>query len=161
MQDLLVYSRVGRMQSTKEVNLEQVIEYQLGLNAVPSGHSLERNLQANIIKCDENDIGTLIGVLLSNAFRHGGPKVKISSFQSEDEVRLIVSDNGLGVSPKYHEKIFQIMTTLKSRDDVEGSGLGLAIARKLMRIYGGILTIDSEGDGTGATFTAIFPKQTK
>ena len=161
MQDLLIYSRAGREQTIKEVNLERMIEYQFSLISVPSGHSFECDLEAGILKVNEDDIGTLIGILLSNAFRHGGPQVKISSVQSEDEIHLSVWDNGPGIPPKYHEKIFQVMTTLQSRDDVEGSGLGLATAQKLMRKQGGFITIESEGDGTGTTFTAIFPNQTK
>jgi len=73
----------------------------------------------------------LMSVLISNAHKHGGTELLLSTTQNDGGVSLHVVDNGPGIDPVFNEKIFQINTTLKPRDFVEGSGVGLAIARKL------------------------------
>jgi signal transduction histidine kinase len=74
-------------------------------------------------------------------------------------VILRFCDDGPGVVPEFREKIFQAMTTLKSRDEVEGSGMGLAHVRKILRTYGGSLTWVDRTDGRGVGFDLRFPSE--
>ncbi len=60
-------------------------------------------------------------------------------------------DNGPGIAPEYHERIFEVFQTLKPRDEVEGSGMGLAIAKKTVESAGGEIWVESAA-GKGATF---------
>lgn len=68
-----------------------------------------------------------------------------------------ITDNGPGIDPMYHERIFQIFQTLRPRDEVEGSGIGLAVVKKTIESYGGAIQVESTV-GQGTTFHFTWPK---
>ncbi|NRA36817.1 MAG: hypothetical protein HRU15_01645, partial [Planctomycetes bacterium] len=72
-------------------------------------------------------------------------------------VSIAVKDDGPGISPEYHEKIFQIFQTLQARDTYESTGIGLSLVRKIVRIRGGDVSVDSDGS-TGSCFTFMWPR---
>jgi signal transduction histidine kinase len=72
-------------------------------------------------------------------------------------IEFSVRDDGPGIAPEYHEKIFKLFQTLKRRDDVEGSGMGLAVVKKLVDQQNGIITVHSQGDGKGTEFCFQWP----
>ncbi|HET7709345.1 MAG TPA: HAMP domain-containing sensor histidine kinase [Sphingomicrobium sp.] len=94
--------------------------------------------------------------LIGNAVRHSpaGSTVAISFEVSGNQVQAHVSDNGPGIDPADHQRIFERFQRAKTTTD--GSGLGLAIARRLARSMGGDILIDSE-PGKGARFTLSLP----
>jgi signal transduction histidine kinase len=63
-----------------------------------------------------------------------------------------VSDDGPGIAPEFHERIFLIFQTLASRDDVESSGIGLAIVKKKVQTHGGQIWVESAPPARGTTF---------
>jgi signal transduction histidine kinase len=71
-------------------------------------------------------------------------------------VRIDVSDNGPGISPEYHEKIFEEFSQIQHDPPVPGMGLGLAIARKLTAAHGGKIWVESTL-GEGSTFSVLLP----
>ncbi len=68
-----------------------------------------------------------------------------------------VADDGPGIAPGFHERIFELFQTLKPRDQVEGSGMGLAIVKKTVESMGGSISVDSAA-GAGAVFRFTWPK---
>jgi signal transduction histidine kinase len=68
-----------------------------------------------------------------------------------------VSDNGPGIAPEYHERIWGIFQTLAPRDKVEGTGIGLSVVKKIVESRGGRVSLESE-PGHGATFRFTWPK---
>jgi len=71
-----------------------------------------------------------------------------------------VADNGPGIEPEYHDRIFGIFQTLESRDRVEGTGIGLSVVKKTVELHGGSVTVRS-ALGEGAIFTFEWPKSTE
>jgi signal transduction histidine kinase len=71
----------------------------------------------------------------------------------------VVADDGPGIDPEYHERIFIIFQTLTDRDTLESTGVGLAIVKKVVERHGGTIQIES-AEGQGATFTFTWPKTT-
>ena len=68
--------------------------------------------------------------------------------------RFTVADNGPGIAPQYHERVFGIFQTLQSRDRVEGTGIGLSVVKKIVEGQGGRVWVESaEGDGARFHFT--------
>ena len=67
-----------------------------------------------------------------------------------------VADNGIGIEPEYHEKIFQVFQRLHSRDEYPGTGLGLAIVFKAVGVMEGDVSVES-ALGRGSTFTVRLP----
>lgn len=75
-------------------------------------------------------------------------------------VRFSVADNGPGIAPKYHDRIFVVFQTLVARDKVEGTGIGLAVVKKIVAARGGRVWVESPSDissGTGAVFHFTWP----
>jgi signal transduction histidine kinase len=72
-------------------------------------------------------------------------------------VEFTITDNGPGIEPQHHARIFQVFQSLKSRDQVEGSGMGLAVVKKTVENQGGQIEVLSTGLGSGATFRFTWP----
>lgn len=93
--------------------------------------------------------------LISNAIRHHDKKsgtIEVGGRDFGSFVEFYVTDDGPGISPQYHEKIFQMFQTLKRRDEVESSGIGLAVVKKLVDAYGGYVRVESIVGQRGTTF---------
>jgi two-component system OmpR family sensor kinase len=111
---------------------------------------------------DQNRIHQVIANLLANARTHtpAGTAIDVSVAQSEDGVRIAVSDSGPGLSEEDQKRIFERFyraDTSRVRIDGEGSGLGLSIVDAVMKAHGGSVFVTSEL-GKGATFTLFFPQ---
>lgn len=129
----------------------------------------EMLLQSNAI-LDISPLPTILGVanhfrhlfknLVSNGikFQHAGavPKVTISAGKEASYLKVSIADNGIGIAPEYHKRIFEIFRRLHNRTDYEGTGMGLAICKKIMEKHGGKITVESKED-EGATFVCWFP----
>ena len=97
--------------------------------------------------------------LIGNAIKHhdgSGGTIEITAEQQGNRYLFSVQDDGPGIPEKYHEKIFQIFQTLKSRDEVEGSGMGLAIVKRIVEAYGGSITV-GETEPRGTVFRFSWP----
>src|SRR5690606_25375497 len=93
--------------------------------------------------------------LIANSLKHAersDPEIVIRCTKTVDTYQFSVSDNGPGISPDYHAKIFEVFRTLHSRDVREGAGMGLALVKKIVENRGGQVWLESQL-GRGATFT--------
>jgi signal transduction histidine kinase len=98
--------------------------------------------------------------LINNAIKHHDKRngeVVLSGKRVGDRVEFVVRDDGPGILPQFHDKIFQLFQTLKRRDEVEGSGMGLALVKKLVEQQNSCITVHSQGNGTGAEFRFQWP----
>ncbi len=108
---------------------------------------LFQNLTSNAIKFRRPDRPSVVKIaaeIMPNAGK--GPAM----------LRLSFSDNGIGIEPKYHDRIFGIFERLHSREKYEGSGVGLAVCRKICDQHGGSIRVESVPD-SGSTFIAELP----
>jgi signal transduction histidine kinase len=101
--------------------------------------------------------------LMDNAIKyHPNPEkglLKISVEELEEYYKFTVSDNGEGISPEFHEKVFMIFQTLHAKDHHESTGVGLAIVKKIVETEGGKVSLNSE-IGKGSTFYFTWRKST-
>lgn len=91
-------------------------------------------------------LGQILQNLISNGIKYNDKeeiKITIGWHDGEEGVEFFVRDNGPGISPEFHEKIFVIFQTLQSRDEVESTGVGLAIVKKIMDEKGAKIRIES------------------
>ncbi|MBI3269308.1 MAG: response regulator [Planctomycetes bacterium] len=165
IRDLLAYSRISREDLRPHaVDLGLAIAEALGL--------LEgevRSTQGRIVLEEPNctvlgDPTTLAQVvvnLVSNALKFVAagvqPRVRIRAEAGEERVRLWVEDNGIGIEPKYHERIFQVFERLHSTEAYPGTGIGLAIVRRGVERMGGTVGLESVPNG-GSRFWIELPK---
>ncbi|MEO3414606.1 HAMP domain-containing sensor histidine kinase [Roseovarius sp. CAU 1744] len=158
--DLLVYSRAGRMQVVKSVDLAEAIAVVLEQLTIPPGFEIDLDLKCAEIRMGDRDILTLFSALISNSVKHhdmNEGKVTITSVQKAGDCIITVTDDGPGIPEKYRERVFEIMTTLKPRDEIEGSGMGLALVRKIVDIYGGQISWLSGPAERGTSIQLTFP----
>ena len=79
------------------------------------------------------------------------PKVQVSAQEFADRWQFSIEDNGIGIEPRHHRKIFDVFTRLQRRDQYPGTGIGLSLCKKIVERHGGKIWVESE-KGAGATF---------
>lgn len=159
LNDLLAYSRVGRRDGTPEtVDTTTLISDTVALLAPPAGFTVQTRGEFPALVTLKTPLAIVLRNLIGNAIKHhhqpARGKVEISVQPGEGFVEFCVRDNGPGIEPQYHERIFGVFQTLQPRDDVEGSGMGLALVKKTVEYRGGAVRVESTGsEGTAFYFT--------
>ena len=97
--------------------------------------------------------------LVDNAVKFMGdqpePRIEIGMRNQDDQVVCFVRDNGMGIHPRYHEKVFGLFDRLDAAS--EGTGIGLALVKRIVEVHGGKIWIESEGKGNGTEFCFTIP----
>jgi len=159
LKDLLDYSRIGKNDGLpQKLNLQETAMHCCELLDLPEGF---------IIEVDDIDLilpviplELVLTSLISNAVKHHFKKsghIRIHCKNLAHNYQISVTDDGPGIDPKLHKKIFIKFQTLKPRDEVEGTGLGLSMVEKTLANYSGNIAVKSD-IGEGATFTVTWPK---
>jgi signal transduction histidine kinase len=159
---LLEYSKIGRhnFQCEQTDTQRMLNEIADGLN--PSDKAAIR-IASNmpLFKTKRLLLYQVFSNLLSNALKHNDkndPWVKVHVEEKNNFYQFTVSDNGVGIDERYHEKIFTMFQTLEARDKVEGMGVGLSIAKKSIEDVGGTIRVESLV-GIGSKFIFTWPKK--
>lgn len=158
--DLLTFSRVGRMQAVREIDLNEALDDVLDEMTIPSGFQIVRAFDCHTVIMGERDILTLITALISNSIKHHDKqsgKIVITSSIKSGKLRLAVADDGPGIPEEFRNRVFGAMTTLRPRDEVEGSGMGLANVRKIAGHYKGSARIGASPYGRGLLVEVFLP----
>ncbi len=157
LDDLLVYSRVGRLEEQSVTfHLADVVDRAATAVSVPDDFHVELEGDCQF-DGPPTPLETVLRNLLSNAIKHHDREEGSITIRSRPtrngRVTIEVTDDGPGIPQEYAERIFRIFQTLRSRDEVESSGVGLAIVKKSVEHHGGTVRVCSEGRGTTFEFT--------
>jgi two-component system, OmpR family, sensor kinase len=107
---------------------------------------------------DAARLSQVVGNLLDNARRHGGPDARITvTVSGGTHATVLVTDTGPGIPAPDRERIFDRLVRLDEARAGDGAGLGLAIARGIARAHGGDLRCVEPPDGRGAAFALTLP----
>ncbi|MBW4569480.1 MAG: PAS domain S-box protein [Tolypothrix carrinoi HA7290-LM1] len=158
---LLEYSRIGRVQTESyEVNVGELIKEVIDLLAPPLTFNIEVAEGMPTFRTKRLPLQQVFSNLIGNAIKYH-PRidghVKISVEERSSYYEFAVADDGAGIAPEYHEKIFAIFQTLQSRDQKESTGIGLAIVKKIVETQGGTITLKSQINA-GSTFCFTWQK---
>lgn len=168
LDELLELSRIGRlMNAPQQVSLADIVQEALALvhGRLQSAAIIVKvapNLP--IIYGDRVRLVEVLQNLLDNAAKFMGdqpqPCITIGLRPQEGETVFFVQDNGIGIAPQYHEKIFGLFDKLDPRMD--GTGIGLALVKRIIEVHDGRIWVESAGLGQGSTFcfTLPLPQQT-
>jgi len=161
LDDLLAYSRIGRRDGgIEEVQVVVLIQDVIELLTPPPGFRVVVQAGMPTLYTSRTPLELVFRNLIGNAIKHHHQpevgEVCISAENVGDFIRFCVRDNGPGIEPRYHNRIFEIFQTLYPRDEVEGSGIGLAIVKKTVEVRGGAVTVQST-EGNGAQFCFTWP----
>ena len=158
---LLEYSRVGRQECQAEaIAVDQLLAGIIDLLSPPPGFTISIQGDMPTLKTNRTALNQVFSNLISNAIKHCDREDGCVHITAQDQGRFIqfaVKDNGPGIDPKYHERIFAIFQTLKARDELESTGIGLSIVKKIVEAEGGTIQLES-ALGQGATFRFTWPK---
>lgn len=166
--DLLNYSRLGRKAVTPEViELEPFVEEVLRPyeETLRSGETeLVLDLEVSSLWADRALLRQIVSNLVDNALKYRREdvehRVRIACRTEGSEAVLTVSDNGIGIDPNHHERIFNIFQRLHPRTAYPGTGIGLALVKKAVSLLGGTIRLASEPE-KGTEFEIRWPAQAK
>lgn len=162
VQDLLSYSRADMAELNPETiapdTLREDIDAVLAAAVEECGGTLDWSLDGPFT-ADRFLLTRALQNLITNAvkYRSDTPlEIEVSAQTGEHGTTLCVSDNGIGIDPKYFDRIFNVFERLHSNDIHEGSGLGLALCKRVAELHGGRIWVDSE-PGVGSRFYLFLP----
>ncbi len=158
---VLQYSRVGRTDTVVNVDLSRILADVCVMLDPPPTFTIRVNPMPTV-RADELRMTQLFQNLLDNAMKYGrseGGYVEVSAEREGDWWHVVVADNGPGIEPRHHERIFGIFQTLQTRDEHESTGVGLSLAKRIVENYGGRIWVVSE-PGAGAAFHFTLPVAT-
>jgi signal transduction histidine kinase len=152
----LMQIRINRMETKLADMFDRIVEV---LN--PPAHILVRvEGELPVILTASAQLEQVLRNLINNAIKHHDKRngeVVLSANRVGSFVEFIVRDDGPGILPQFHEKIFQLFQTLKRRDEVESTGMGLTIVKKLVERQNCRIAVHSQGNGTGTEFRFQWP----
>lgn len=155
--ELLELSRIGRLANPPEkVSFGEIVREALEL---VEGHLKERQarveVEANLpsVCGDRARLVEVVQNLVDNSVKFMGdqaePLIEIGVDRSRN-LAFFVRDNGVGIEPEQHERVFGLFNKLDAKS--EGTGIGLALVKRIVEVHGGKVWVESEGIGKGSTF---------
>lgn len=161
--DLLSYSRITtRDKPFKPVDCNEALESALDnlKMVIEKEQAVVTHDPLPTIMADGTQLVQLFQNLISNAIKFrqeaAPPRVHLSATRDDQEWRLAIRDNGIGIDPQYADRIFVIFQRLHTIADYPGTGIGLALCKKIVERHGGRIWMESQ-PGHGATFYFTFP----
>ena len=166
LNELLELSRIGRVVNQPEdVALGEIVRDAMELvggRITREGTQVEIAADMPIIFGDRRRLVEVLQNLIENAVKWTADqpegRIEIRARQDNRETVCYVRDNGTGIDPRHHEKIFGLFEKLDPRS--EGSGVGLALVKRIIEVHGGRIWVESEGVGRGSTFCFTLPQRT-
>lgn len=163
LDDTLEYARIDskiESQTNAVVTGKELIDEIIGLLDLPKSFTV--NIGTTLVKLNlqKLPLQQVLFNLVNNALKHHDKDVgliEIDAVEGPTEYMFSVRDNGPGIDPIYHQKIFEMFQTLQPRDRSKGRGMGLAMVRKIIIAHGGTIKVES-AIGKGALFRFTWPK---
>ncbi len=161
---LLRVSRISKTSSTlSDTNMNKllsVVADAMAYQLQDSGAELEISDLANC-RCDEVQMNQVFTNLINNAIKYRSPdralKITVTSKVMDSTVTYCVKDNGIGINPSHHHKIFELFHRLDPDGEIAGDGLGLTIVKRIVVRHGGNIWVESDS-GEGSRFYVSLPR---
>ncbi len=161
--DLLELSRVGRaVNKPQNFSLNQLSDEVVGIlhgSITDSGVEIEIAPDMPAVLADKHQIGEVMQNLLENAIKFCSevdrPNISVGAEILDNRVQCRIKDNGIGIDPRYHDKVFGLFDRLDP--NIDGSGVGLALVKRIIEVHDGKVWIESEGTGQGTQVIFTLP----
>ena len=158
---LLEYCRAGRAETPLEqVDVEELVYEIVEIATLPDDAQVDVDGSLPVLITHRVPLQLVLTNLVVNAAKHGrgaaGVRIRVSAERESDAWIFTVADQGPGIEPRFHSRIFGLFQTLAPRDRVEGTGIGLAVVAKTIQSRGGWVDVDSDR-GAGARFRFSWP----
>lgn len=161
---LLAYARIGKARvSYEQVDINQVVRDVVAVLSPPPGIQVVCDGTLPLLRTHRTPILVVLQNLIANGIKHhdrGEGRITIAMKLLNGVAEFRVSDDGPGIEPRFHERIFVIFQTLASRDELESSGIGLAIVKKRVEAHGGRIWVESAPPARGTTIVFTWKEPT-
>lgn len=160
--DLLTYSRVSTKGAEFETfNSEEALRRAIANldAAISESHASVTSGDLPEVNGDAAQFVRLFQNLIGNGIKFRGrepPRVHVAAARRNGDVIFSVSDNGIGIDPKYFDRIFDIFQRLNRREEYPGTGVGLSICKRIVERHEGRIWVESQ-PGKGSTFYFSIP----
>ncbi len=163
LDELLALSQVGRVTNPLENTpiVEVAREAVTVLHGLIAGRGVEVSIAPDMPAafCNPHRILEVLQNLIENAIKFMGdrpePRIEIAARRDGAEIVYYVRDNGIGIEPRFHRKVFGLFDRLDP--EIEGTGVGLALVKRIVEVHDGRIWVESEGLGQGSTFCFTLP----
>ena len=163
LDELLELSRVGRQMNAPEIldlgSLVHEAAERLTMQIEARGVDLQIAADMPQVYCDPGRLHEVLQNLIDNSIKFMGsqqqPCIEIGAERTNDRVHCWVRDNGIGIAPKFNERVFDLFERLDTK--VDGTGIGLALVKRIIEVHGGRIWVESAGEGQGSTFHFELP----
>lgn len=161
---LLAYSRVGTRGFNPEwVDVESLVndiltDYDSALKSADGEVQIEGKMPRLFV--DPTQLRQVMQNLIANGLKfrsQEAPRLTLRVEQDGAYFRFSLQDNGIGIAPQHHERIFRVFQRLHTRNEFEGTGIGLALCQRIVTGWGGEIWLKSE-PGQGSTFFFTVPR---
>jgi len=161
LNDLLQHSRIGRVAEPDiQVTGHDMANELLELLDVPDGMEIRFSREFLELTLRKLPLETVLVNLISNSIKHhdlSTGQIMVDVTRDDRFMQFRVEDDGPGIDPIYHERIFEVFQTLQSRDQLDSSGMGLAFVKKHIEVAGGDIEVLSDGT-RGTIFQFRWPR---
>ncbi|WP_373540487.1 chemotaxis protein CheB [Chamaesiphon sp.] len=158
---LLLYARAGRQTAPLETfDLAELVSEIIDSLAPPEGFSIDIQPPLPTLTTKRVFLSQVFANLICNAIKHHTSltgHLHISALEHPDCYEFIFKDDGPGIAPEHHAKVFDIFQTFTSKDNSDNTGIGLAIVKKIIETEQGTIRLESSL-GQGTTFYVMWPK---
>jgi len=164
IEGILTYSRAGRaLGKAQRIETGTLVGEIIELIAPPPGVTIDVAKDMPVIDAERVPLEQVFMNLIANAVKFAGADrdrahVTVGWLDAGEDFEFTVHDDGPGIAPEFHERIWGIFQTLAPRDRVEGTGIGLSVVKKVIETRGGRVSVESV-PGHGATFRFTWPKR--
>lgn len=163
LDELLELSRIGRkMNAPENLDLNQLVGEAVERVSIQVGDkAIDLRIAPDMpaVRGDPGRLREVFQNLIDNATKfmddQESPCIEIGATRENGEVCCFVHDNGAGIEPEYHDRVFDLFERLDTR--TEGTGIGLALVKRIVEVHGGRIWIESDGKGQGTAFRFTLP----
>lgn len=160
LEDIINYSEIGTTSlKINTIDLNKKVENIINSIHIPKNMSIVVKDNLPVLKADAKRLRQIFQSMISNAVNFNDKEnglVEVGVVETEDVYTFSIKDNGRGIPKEYHEKIFEIFTTLGYQE--KSTGMGLSIAKRIIDLYGGEIWLESEVS-KGSIFYFTLPKK--
>lgn len=154
---VLDYSKIGKNKLELELFNPKLLVLELLDNMyIPSYVTINTNkVTSQPTLLDKLNVSRIIQNLVENAIKYSDkekPHIEIGLIRNNQSIEIFVKDNGPGIAPQYHERIFGVFQTLTTKDENESTGIGLAMVKKIVEENGANIKLTSD-IGKGSIFS--------
>jgi light-regulated signal transduction histidine kinase (bacteriophytochrome) len=155
--DLLEYSRTGRAAGDVEhIDLNEAWDLAVANleHAIADAGATVLRGDLPTVRARPREMTSMLQNLIGNGLKYRGeaaPHVEASARRRDGRWELAVRDNGIGIDPRFHQRVFGLFQRLHTSEEYPGTGMGLAIVKKIVDSNGGSVRVESV-PGRGATF---------